>query len=817
METKKRLICHMILCYVMCLISVNAIQAADSITLTVKSINDFRGGHSTEQSLRVLDTKDLFGETDNWDQYIEFSPESDSKYSGCFTFNLPASIPRSDVEKIEVLTNYMGPDFSEQRWKWKIRNFEQNRYIFLGNNKSAQEWFWTQMAWTKTESTRYINDNGIIKIKLLSNNNNEICNVDQLVVVVHTTDGGPPPIAPETPEALTAIATSHSMINLTWHDMSDNEESFVIQRRVIGGTFQNIKTLGAGSVSFSDTSLVALTEYTYRIKAENSAGSSGWSDIAYATTDDEAVIEPETPEVLEATTVSKTVINLTWRDMSDNEESFVIERMISGGTFQELQTMGANSTSFSDTGLTASTEYTYRIKALNSAGDSEWSETATASTMDDDEPDDFLVVDKVNGPYKTIAAAMRAVTAGQTIQVRAGVYKGNVVFSKSGSASEGYITLQGDPGAIIDGSGVSAEDLVAISNKSYVKLIGFEIRNLKQNGSSVFPKGIFVDGSGSHIEIRNNTVWGIENTNANAGAHGIAIYGTSNTPISDITIDGNEIHSCKLGWSESMVVNGNVTNFIVSKNIVHDNNNIGIDFIGYEGTCPTDSTDRARDGVCVDNTVYNITSANNPSYGGERSADGIYVDGGKNIIIERNKVDNCDIGIELASEHKGKSTSDITVRNNFVSRSYQGNIQMGGYASNRGNAANIVVVNNTTYQAEEGEIVVQFNTRNVTIKNNILFARSGQDYLCEWGNNNSSISVDTNIYYGSGSSSSGAWSDMHPNFVNPQLVSPYSNLHISSRSPAINEGLNLGTLSGIYDIDGEARENAVIDIGADER
>jgi len=35
-----------------------------------------------------------------------------------------------------------------------------------------------------------------------------------------------------------------------------------------------------------------------------------------------------------------------------------------------------------------------------------------------------------------------------------------------------------------------------------------------------------------------------------------------------------------------MVLNGNVEKFVVSNNVVHDNDNIGIDFIGYEGENP---------------------------------------------------------------------------------------------------------------------------------------------------------------------------------------------------------------------------------------
>ncbi len=292
--------------------------------------------------------------------------------------------------------------------------------------------------------------------------------------------------------------------------------------------------------------------------------------------------------------------------------------------------------------------------------------------------------------------------------------------------------------------------------------------------------------------------------------------------MSNILVDGNEIRNCLLGQSESLVLNGNVTNFIVSNNIVHDNDNIGIDFIGFEGTGPTGS-DQARNGVCTDNTVYNISSLTNPTYGGDRSADGIYVDGGLNIVIERNNVYNCDIGIELASEHLGKNTQDITVRNNFISGSYQANIMAGGYASNRGNSVNIVIVNNTTYQGAQGELALQFNCSNITIKNNIFYAKASQDYLQEWGGNNTGITVSNNLYFGQSTTSPGSWADARARYTNPRLNSPPGNLHLTSTSPAIDTGLSLGNdgsgnpLSGSLDIDKEARvANAAIEIGADE-
>jgi parallel beta-helix repeat protein len=419
-----------------------------------------------------------------------------------------------------------------------------------------------------------------------------------------------------------------------------------------------------------------------------------------------------------------------------------------------------------------------------------------------------IIIAPSGGTYTSVQTGVSAANAGDTVLVRAGVYNEGISFGKSGSAAAGYITLLGDAGAVLDGTG-KGELGISIAGRNYVKVIGIEVQNFKGSGT---PIGISVEGSASNLEIRNNKVRNIENANGNA--HGIAFYGTVQAPISDILVDGNEIRNCKLGQSESMVLNGNVTNFTVSNNTVHDNDNIGIDFIGFEGNGPS-GLDQARSGVCAANRVYNISSAANPTYGGERSADGIYVDGGKDIVIERNVVDNCDIGIEIASEHGGKTTSNIIARNNFVSRSYQGNIMSGGYAANRGNAANIVIVNNTLYQGGDGAIVLQFNNSGVAIKNNIC---SGSQYLVESGSNNTGIVADNNMYSGGSASSSGAWSDLHAKFGNPLLVNPPADMHLQPTSTAKNAGASLpDSVVGTLDIDGQPRvqENA-IDIGADE-
>lgn len=426
-----------------------------------------------------------------------------------------------------------------------------------------------------------------------------------------------------------------------------------------------------------------------------------------------------------------------------------------------------------------------------------------------------IIVAPSGGNFATVAAGIGAAQAGDTVTVRVGTYNEAVSFGRSGSAAA-FITLMGDPGATLDGTGISGQG-ITISSRNYIRVLGMTVRNFTGSGT---PMGISVEGSSSFIELRNNLIHNIESPNGNA--HGIAFYGTAATPMTNIVVDGNEIRNCRLGQSESLVLNGNVNGFIVTRNLVHDNDNIGIDFIGFEGTGPA-AQDQARNGICVENVVYNISSATNPTYNGDRSADGIYVDGGRDIVIERNKVDNCDIGVEVASEHLGKTTSNITVRNNFISRGYQGNILMGGYAANRGNAQDVVVVQNTTYQGLGGEIQLQNNCDRITIENNILDAKAGQSYISVSGGNNTNVVVGNNVYFGASNTSPGPFPDARARFVNPLLVSPLSDLHLLAGSPAIDAGINLGNdlqgqpISGTSDIDGRPRvQGGAIDIGAHE-
>ena len=207
------------------------------------------------------------------------------------------------------------------------------------------------------------------------------------------------------------------------------------------------------------------------------------------------------------------------------------------------------------------------------------------------------------------------------------------------------------------------------------------------------PIGIYVHGASSHVSLARNHVHSMGNYNGTLGsfdinAHGIAVYGDrARHPITDVRISHNEVDHLRLGASESVVVNGNVDHWRITHNRIHDNNNIGIDAIGFEptlsGPARYSRANRARDGVIADNVIRNIISRGNPAYfedgGWCNCADGIYIDGGTGIRVERNRVVGNDIGIEVAAENARGSADHVVVADNFITRSGYVGIATGGY------------------------------------------------------------------------------------------------------------------------------------------
>ncbi|HEV2193848.1 MAG TPA: fibronectin type III domain-containing protein [Nitrosopumilaceae archaeon] len=200
----------------------------------------------------------------------------------------------------------------------------------------------------------------------------------------------PIPLVSQPPSSLTATVVSSSQIDLSWTAPSGIVgllSSYKIERSTDGGiTWSAIPTnILSTSTTYSDTGLAASTTYTYRVFAVYGAVQSQPSNTASATTPS-AATAPQPPTGLTATAASSSQINLSWTVPANNGGSditgYKIERSTDAGTTWSpiVSNSASKSTAYSDTGLSPSTAYTYRVSAINSAGTSQPSNTASATT-----------------------------------------------------------------------------------------------------------------------------------------------------------------------------------------------------------------------------------------------------------------------------------------------------------------------------------------------------------------------------------------------------------------------------------------------------
>lgn len=421
-------------------------------------------------------------------------------------------------------------------------------------------------------------------------------------------------------------------------------------------------------------------------------------------------------------------------------------------------------------------------------------------------------------PFLTIQKGLdTARSPGDIVEVREGVYRERIQFPASGSVAGGPITLRAYEGEqpVIDVDGIegATENVVTIQNVSHVVFRGFEIIN-----NTTFDSGaaIFVTGVGTNIEIRDNHLHDLRGTSS----MGIAVYGTGKVSLNRVTIDNNHIHDAEPAPSEALAINGNVENFVVSNNLIHDVNNIGIDLIGGETEIHPKQV--ARNGLVRGNTVYNARS----SYGGGYAA-GIYVDGGRNIVIENNKSYDNDLGIEIGAENKGFDSIAITVRNNLIYNNDKAGLVFGGYAEATGRTRGSFFINNTvvgndTLETGMGQLWVQYASGN-TVSNNLFVAGSNQALM--YGEVvNTSNAMDSNMYWASSGSANTSflWNgveyasfaeyqrrsrqDRNSFFADPVFVDAENNdYQVQGGSPAVDRGSNARGRFAPLDFAGTAR------------
>ncbi|MEM7144637.1 MAG: fibronectin type III domain-containing protein [Verrucomicrobiota bacterium] len=236
---------------------------------------------------------------------------------------------------------------------------------------------WTTVADLPANSTSYSDSNlqpdTLYEYRVMASNgigDSSYSNIDSA-----TTDAIPPTV----PTLNTPVATALS-VSLSWTN-SDYETHYVAERSPGGAnTWSAIATNTADDTTYVDNTVSPLTQYDFRVKAVNNTGDSAYSNVQSVFTP--ALPLPQAPTSLNAKAVSASEIQISWNDVSVDQGYTLERRNEDPASWTTIATLPANTTSYSDTSVSAYTEFWYRVQAFNTTGPSSYSNTDSAIPAD---------------------------------------------------------------------------------------------------------------------------------------------------------------------------------------------------------------------------------------------------------------------------------------------------------------------------------------------------------------------------------------------------------------------------------------------------
>jgi hypothetical protein len=448
--------------------------------------------------------------------------------------------------------------------------------------------------------------------------------------------------------------------------------------------------------------------------------------------------------------------------------------------------------------------------------------------------------------WKTIQKSFNTAVAGSMVMIKGGIYYEQLRVGVSGTAGNPVtFTSYNNEQVIIDGSKNSGTTILTITDRKFLVFSNLTVQNITKNNAVGILVSASKSGGASDLTFRNMVIKNINwtsnasatpNDDQNSQPFIVFGYGTAQAnAITNLVVDSCEFTNNITGYSESLSLDGNIDGFTITNNKVHHNTNIGIAAIGHYGVSSNSAVDQARNGLIRGNLCYNNTA-------GYATSAGIYVDGGKDIKIDRNISYLNGYGIEVGHEENG-TASNITVTNNLIYLNEVTGIAIGGYDSGTsGQVINSVFRNNTLFKNNtnndgSGEFYIT-KASNCIIGNNVCYTNdqntlfSLENISPQTGNiidyndwftvtgNASDINVNwrTKSYSTYAAYKTGTGQDAHSFFKDPLFVSTASNpdLHVKTGSPCLRTG-NAAWITDATekDLDGKSRiVNGAVDMGA---
>ena len=285
---------------------VNPLAATAATTvLTPTSMTTTAGTTGSGERVGNLAEKDLTGTRDGWNRYVEFA----GRYSGFLAYSVPGGIPVASIGDIAVQVNYRGPGIRTQSWTFQLRNWTTNSWVTVGDNAKAPDWgAWKLLTFHASgRAADYVSSTRALQLRLLAGNDADAADIDYAAVVLTTSPSTAPSSTPATPPS-----TSPS-------------------------------TPPTGSPTGSPSTSPTRTP------------SSPTNDVT----------APSVPSHLAVTATTATSASLSWTGSTDNVAVTGYEVFQGSGTTAVATAGGASATV---SGLSASTNYTFTVKARDAAG-----------------------------------------------------------------------------------------------------------------------------------------------------------------------------------------------------------------------------------------------------------------------------------------------------------------------------------------------------------------------------------------------------------------------------------------------------------------
>ena len=187
-----------------------------------------------------------------------------------------------------------------------------------------------------------------------------------------------PPIRPDN---LEVIPINDHSLKISWNDNANNEMGYHLYRQLNGeGEFDLYQQLPINSSNFIDNDVTTNNTYAYFIEVYNQVDTLASSVVSGIRPQN---VAPVAPSNLMAVPISIQQIDLMWNDNSLNETKFKVYRKENDErTYQNIVSLNANTTSYSDKTVEAPKIYSYYVEAVNEAG------ATTSNTVENIQPID---------------------------------------------------------------------------------------------------------------------------------------------------------------------------------------------------------------------------------------------------------------------------------------------------------------------------------------------------------------------------------------------------------------------------------------------